>query len=96
MTESMEQAVALGAYAGTVLLPVAKDHADEGTYRVISGLVTDTRARAWPAVSTPAATRRWTAGVSRSSRSVLLICGRERPMRSANSSCVHPKSSSSC
>ena len=41
MTESMEQAVALGAYAGTVLLPVAKDHADEGTYRVISGLVTE-------------------------------------------------------
>ncbi|MGA8046560.1 MAG: hypothetical protein WCA30_09865 [Dermatophilaceae bacterium] len=41
MPTSMEQAVALGAYAGTVLLPVAKEHADEGTYRVISGLVTE-------------------------------------------------------
>ena len=37
----MEQAVALGAYAGTIVLPVAKEHADEATYRVISGLVTE-------------------------------------------------------
>jgi hypothetical protein len=41
MAESMEQALTLGAYAGTVLLPVAKGHADEASYRVISGLVTE-------------------------------------------------------
>ena len=39
------------------------------------------RARAWPADSTPAATRRWTGGGSWSRRSVLEICGRERPIR---------------
>ena len=39
------------------------------------------RARAWPADSTPAATRRCTGGGSLSSRRVLQICGRERPMR---------------
>ncbi len=44
---------------------------------------------------TPAATRRWTAGESLSSRIVLLICGRERPIRSASSSWVQEKSSSS-
>ena len=38
-------------------------------------------ARAWPALSTPAATRRCTSGGSLSRRSVLEICGRERPMR---------------
>ncbi len=53
------------------------------------------RARAWPADSTPAATRRCTSGGSFSSRSVLEICGRERPIRCASSSCVQPKSSSS-
>ncbi len=35
-------------------------------------------------------------GESFSSRSVLLICGRLRPIRVASSSCVQPKSSSSC
>ena len=39
----------------------------------------DSRARACPWDSTPAATRRCTAGGSRSSRIVFEICGRERP-----------------
>ena len=51
------------------------------------------RARAWPADSTPAATRRCTSGGRRSSRRVLEICGRERPIRAASSSWVQPKSS---
>ena len=54
------------------------------------------RARACPAERTPAASRRATSGGSRSSRMVLEICGRDRPMRVASSSCEHPKSSSSC
>ena len=52
-------------------------------------------ARACPAESTPAATRRWTSGGSLSSRRVFEICGRERPIRPASSSCVQPKSWSS-
>jgi hypothetical protein len=39
---------------------------------------------------------RCTAGLSLSSRMVLLIWGRERPIRVASSSWVQPKSSSSC
>ena len=39
------------------------------------------RARAWPAESTPAATRRCTGGGRRSRRRVLLTCGRLRPIR---------------
>ena len=60
-----------------------------------SGSSTASSDRAWPADSTPAATRRWTAGESLSSRIVLEICGRDRPIRAASSSWVHSKSSSS-
>jgi hypothetical protein len=52
-------------------------------------------ARAWPADSTPAATRRCTAGDSLSSRTVFVICGRDLPIRAASSSWVQPKSSRS-
>jgi len=54
------------------------------------------RARAWPALSTPAATRFCTAGGRFSNRRVLLMCGRERPILRASSSWVAPKSSRSC
>ena len=43
-----------------------------------------------------AATRRCTLGDRLSSRSVLEMCGRDRPIRRASSSWVAPKSSSSC
>ena len=54
------------------------------------------RARACPALITPAAIRRCTVGGSRSRRMVLEICGRDRLMRLASSSWVQPKSSSIC
>ena len=54
------------------------------------------RARAWPAEMTPAATRVCTFTGSLSSRMVLVTCERLRPIRPASSSCVAPNSSSSC
>ena len=54
------------------------------------------KALACPALITPAAIRRCTVGGSRSSRMVLDIWGRERLIRFASSSWVHPKSSSIC
>lgn len=39
MMPSMEQAVTLGAYAGTVALPLVREHADAPTVRVIDGIV---------------------------------------------------------
>ena len=40
-------------------------------------------ARAWPALRTPAATRRWTVGGRLSSRIVLVMCERDVPIRRA-------------
>ena len=54
----------------------------------------DNKARAWPALSTPAATLRCTSGGNFNNRNVFDTCGRERPIRLANSSWVQPKSAS--
>ncbi|EPY93537.1 hypothetical protein K530_47515 [Streptomyces noursei CCRC 11814] len=51
-----------------------------------SGSSSDSRALACPAERTPAASLFCTEGDSLSSRSVLVTCGRERPIRSASSS----------
>ena len=61
-----------------------------------SGSGSDSNARAWPADSTPAATRRCTGTGSFSSRMVLEMTGRLRPSRDASSSWVTSNSSSSC
>ncbi len=61
-----------------------------------SGSSTINSARACPAESTPAATRRCTSAGSRSNRMVLEICGRERLIRWANSSWVQPNSTNIC
>ena len=53
-------------------------------------------ARACPADSTPAATLRCTGMGNRSSRIMLEMTGRERPIRLASSSWVTSNSSSSC
>ena len=50
-----------------------------------SGSVRGSSARACPAVSVPAASRRWTDAGSFISRRVLETCARERPIRSASS-----------
>jgi hypothetical protein len=41
MVQSVEQAVTLGAYAGTVVLPLAREYGDARTSALIAGLVTE-------------------------------------------------------
>ncbi len=75
-------------------MPSATIRAASSSWR--SGSSNPSSARAWPADSTPAATRRCTDTGSFNSRIVLVTTGRLRPSRSASSVCVTPNSASSC
>ena len=89
-------------FANVTASSVARTESPSATIRAASSSCasapasSDRSARACPAERTPAATRRCTAIGNRNNRIMLLITGRDRPIRVASSSWVTSNSSSSC